>query len=211
MLPLKAFRQSSLNRYNVIVMPDGNYQDLDEKVAGKLQDWLATGNTLIAFENAISWLNKNKLITVELEKDDTKAIGYNYENSLLFKASREVPGTVFETRLDLTHPINYGYQTDRLPVFKDNKIVQLKAENISANYPVWYTNSPLLDGYAPAGFSKSLSGTPALGIFGSKKGRIIAFYNNTIFRGYWSGTSRQFANSLFFGDKIRLSSGNGPD
>jgi hypothetical protein len=210
-LPIKAFKQGSLNKYNIIILPDGNYQDLDEKMVGKLQDWLATGNTLIAFENALSWLNKNKLVTIELEKDESKAIGFNYENSMLFTASREIPGTVFETRLDLTHPINYGYQTDRLPVFKDNKIVQLKAENISANYPVWYTSSPLLDGYAPAKFIKSLSSTPALGIFVSKKGRIIAFYNNTIFRGYWSGTSRQFANSLFFGDKIRLSSGNSPD
>ncbi|MDP3642853.1 MAG: M14 family zinc carboxypeptidase [Bacteroidota bacterium] len=211
MLPLKAFKQSSLNRYNIIVMPDGNYQDLDEKVTGKLQDWVAAGNTLIAFESAINWLNKNKLVTIELEKDEIKAIGFNYENSALFKASREIPGTVFETRLDLTHPINYGFQTDRLPAFKDNKIIQLKAENISANYPVWYTSSPLLDGYAPLRFIKSLSGTPALGIFGLKKGRIIAYYNNVVFRGYWSGTSRQFANGLFFGDKIRLSSGNGPE
>ncbi len=208
LLPLKSFRQNSLNRYNMIVMPAGNYQDLDEKVVGKLQDWLAAGNTLISFENALTWLNKNKLVTVELEKDETKAIGFNYENSLLYKASRELPGTVFEASLDLTHPINYGYQTDRLPVFKDNKIIQLKAENILANYPVRYTNSPLMDGYVPSGMMKLLIGTPAMGIFPSKKGRIIAFYNNAVFRGYWSGTSRQFANALFFGDKINLSTGN---
>lgn len=208
LLPLKALRQGNLSRYNVIVLPNGNYQDLDEKVVAKLQDWLASGNTLIAFENATAWLNRNKLIQVEFEKDDSKATGLSYENSLLFGASREVPGTVFETRLDLTNPINYGYKTDRLPVFKDNNIIQVKAENLSANYPALYTKEPLLDGYAPKSFIKSIGGTPALGIFSSRRGRIIAFYNNSNFRGYWLGTNRQFVNSLFFADKIRLSSGS---
>ena len=209
LLPVKGLGRANLSRYNVIVLPNGNYQDLDEKVVVKLQDWLASGNTLIAFENATNWLNKNQLIKVEFEKEDVKAKGFNYENSLLYGASREIPGSVFETILDLTHPINYGYKTDRLPVFKDNSIIQEKAENLSANYPALYAKTPLLDGYAPTSFVKSLGGTPALGIFSSKRGRIIAFYNNSNFRGYWLGTNRQFANSLFFGDKIRLSSGSG--
>ena len=207
MLPVKGLRQAKLEKYNTIILPAGNYQDLDANVIEKLQDWIGNGNTLIAFESAANWLSKNKLIAAEFEKDDIKATGFSYENGLLFGASREIPGTVFETRLDLTHPINYGYKTDRLPIFKDNSIIQLKAENIAANYPSRFTKTPLLDGYAPVGSIKSIAGTPALGIFGLKRGRIIAFYNNVNFRGYWLGTNRQFANSLFFGDKIRLTAG----
>lgn len=209
LLPIRSLRQANIDKYNVIVLPNGNYQDLNESVVAKLQDWLASGNTLIAFENANSWLSKNKLISAEFEKEEVKASGFNYENAQLFNASREVPGTVFETKLDLTHPINYGYKSDRLPVFKDNSIVQVKAENVAANYPVTYTKAPLLDGYASAGILKTIGGTPSLGIFSSKRGRIIAFYNNANFRGYWLGTNRQFANSLFFGDKIRLGGGFG--
>ncbi len=209
LLSVRGLNRADLSKYNIIVLPNGNYQDLEERVVAKLQDWLSSGNTLIAFESAANWLNKNQLIKVEFEKDDVKAKGFSYENSLIFGASREVPGTVFETRLDLTHPINYGYKSDLLPVFKDNDIIQVKAENLSANYPALYTKSPLLDGYAPANFVKSLGGTPSLGIFSSRRGRIIAFYNTSNFRGYWLGTNRQFANSLFFGDKIRLSSGSG--
>jgi hypothetical protein len=207
LLPIRGLNRANLSRYNVIVLPNGNYQDLDERVVTKLQDWLSAGNTLIAFENATAWLNKNQLIKVEFEKEDTKAKAVSYENSLLFASSREIPGSVFETKLDLTHPINYGYKSEFLPVFKDNNIIQDKAENLAANYPALYSKNPLLDGYAPSNFVKSLGGTPALGIFSSRRGRIIAFYNNSNFRGYWLGTNRQFANSLFFGDKIRLSSG----
>ena len=108
LLPIKGLGRVNLDRYNVIILPNGNYQDLSETVVARLQDWLASGNTLIAFENANSWLSKNKLISAEFEKDEIKATGFNYENSLLFGASREVPGSVFETKLDLTHPINYG-------------------------------------------------------------------------------------------------------
>jgi hypothetical protein len=209
LLPIRTLRQTNLDQYNVIVLPGGNYQDLSESVVTKLQDWVASGNTLVAFESANNWLSKSKLIQAEFNKDENKANGFNYENAQLFSASHEVPGTVFETKLDLTHPINYGYKTDRLPVFKDNEIIQIKAENLAANYPAVYTKSSLLDGYAPKGFVKSLEGTPSLGIFGVKRGRIISFYNNANFRGYWLGTNRQFANSLFFGDKIRLGGGFG--
>lgn len=207
LLPIETFSRANLSRYNVIVFPNGNYQSLDEQVVKKLQAWLSSGNTLIAFENAASWLNRNKLIQAEFEKDESKATGYSYENALLYDASREIPGSVFEARLDLTHPLNYGYKHDLLPVFKDNDIIQVKAENISSGYPVRYTKAPLLDGYAPVSFTQKLAETPALGIFSSGRGRIIVFYNNSNFRGYWPGTNRQFANSLFFGDKIRLSSG----
>ena len=211
MLPIKSLRQVKLEKYNTIVLPAGNYQDLEANVIEKLKDWIGNGNTLIALESAANWLSKNKLITAEFEKDDVKATGFSYENGLLFGASREIPGTVFETSLDLTHPINYGYKSDKLPIFKDNSIIQIKAENISANYPSRYTKTPLLDGYAPVGFIKTIGGTPALGIFGLKRGRIIAFYNNTNFRGYWLGTNRQLANGLFFGDKIRLTVGSNPE
>jgi len=207
LLPVRGLRQANLNKYNIIILPGGNYQDLDEKVVVRLQEWIGAGNTLIAFENATNWLNKNKLIQIELEKDEIKAVGFNYENSFIYTASREIPGSVFETRLDLTHPINYGYRSDRLPVFKENRIIQVKAENLAASYPSWYTKSPLLDGYAPADFIKTVGGTPSIGIFNSKKGRIIAFYNSANFRGYWLGNNRQLTNSLFFGDKIRLTSG----
>ena len=209
LLPIRTLRQANLDQYNVIVLPGGNYQDLSESVVTKFQEWVASGNTLVAFESANNWLSKNKLIPSEFNKDENKANGLNYENAQLFSASRAVPGTVFETKLDLTHPINYGYKTDRLPVFKDNEIIQIKAENVAANYPAVYTKSSLLDGYAPKGFVKALDGTPSLGIFGVKRGRIISFYNNANFRGYWLGTNRQFANSLFFGDKIRLGGGFG--
>jgi hypothetical protein len=211
MLPIKSLRQVKLERYNTIVLPSGNYQDLDAAIVEKLQVWIGNGNTLIALESAANWLSKNKLIQAEFEKNEIKATGFSYENGLLFGASREIPGTVFETRLDLTHPINYGYKSDLLPIFKDNSIIQVKAENMSANYPSRYTKTPLLDGYAPVSFLKSIGGTPALGIFGFKRGRIIAFYNNTNFRGYWLGTNRQFANSLFFGNKIRLTAGSNPE
>lgn len=204
LLPSRQFKQGSLSRYNVIILPAGSYQDFDEKTAAKLQEWISLGNTVIALESSISWLNKYKVIQAEFEKEDDKILGMSYENSILFAASREVAGTVFETKLDLSHPINFGYVNDLLPVFKDNRIVQIKAENIAANYPARYSKNSLLDGYSPKGFTEILSGTPAIGIFGVKRGRVIAFYNNPNFRGYWLSTNRQLANSIFFGDKIRL-------
>ncbi|MDP4210529.1 MAG: M14 family metallopeptidase [Bacteroidota bacterium] len=207
LLPVKLLRSADLDKFNVIVLPDGNYQALDARVTEKIQNWTASGNTLIAIDKATTWLNSIKLVSVDFKKDEDKAPGLDYKNTLVYNASREVPGSVFETKLDLTHPINYGFKKDKVPFFKDNDLIQIKTDDNGRNYPVKFTKSSLLDGYAPTGFEKALGNTPAFGIFASKRGRVVAFYNNINFRGYWLGTNRFFANALFFGDIIRLSSG----
>jgi len=207
LLPVKQLNTADLNNYNVLILPDGNYQAIDEAVTEKIRNWVSAGNTLIACEKASNWLNKTKFIQVEFLKNDSKKSGLNYEENLLFNVSREIPGTIFEVQLDLTHPLCYGYKTEKIAMYKDNDLIQNISDMSPLSYPAIFTKSPLLDGYSPKGFEKSLSGTPAFGVFPYRQGRVIALYNNLNFRGYWWGTNRILANSIFFADVIRFSAG----
>lgn len=206
LLPMKQLASVDLYNYNVLIMPDGSYQ-IDERTIEKIRSWVAAGNTIIGMERTSLWLAKNKFIDAEFlpEKDESKT--GSYEDVLLYGTSREVPGTIYEEVIDLTHPMNFGFTNDHLPVYKDNKIVQTSRELNPLNSPARFTAKPLLDGYSPRGFEKVLANTPSYVVSPSSQGRVVAFYNNPVFRAYWRGSNRLVANAIFFSKAVRFSSG----
>jgi hypothetical protein len=56
--------------YNVkgtlIILVNGNYS-IFPKVITKIEQWIQSGGTLIAYQDAIKWLNDNKLIELVLK------------------------------------------------------------------------------------------------------------------------------------------------
>jgi hypothetical protein len=207
LLPMKQLAGVNLYNYNVLFVPDGSYPNIDENTTGKIQGWVAAGNTIIGLERASQWLAKVKLMNVEFKNDQPENKADSYEKTMLWTASREVPGTIYEARVDLTHPLFYGYENDRIPVYKDNGIIQLIKDQNALNYPARYTSAPLLSGYSPKGADKAMAGTPICSVFQLRQGRVIASYNNPVFRGYWRGSNRFLANAIFFGKAIRFSAG----
>lgn len=203
LIPIKSLSSVNLYNYNTLIMPDGSYR-FDDNMVQKIRSWVAAGNTIIGLEKASQWLASSKLANIEfLPGKDIKA--ETYEASILAEAAQEVPGTIFEESLDLTHPLCFGFHDSRVPVYKDNSIIQKVADLNSLNYPAKYTDNPLLSGYSPKGFGKSLTGTPSFGVFQLQQGRVVAFYNNPVFRGYWRGSNRFLANAIFFSKAIKFS------
>jgi hypothetical protein len=75
----------------------------------------------------------------------------------------------------------------------------------SYNNPVRYTAIPLLSGYA----SKENLARISNSVFACVQpgpGRVISIYDDTNFRAIWFGTSRIFANAVFFGQTLRQES-----
>ncbi len=106
-----------------------------------------------------------------------------------------IPGSIFETRIDLSHPLCFGYTKDRLPVFKAGTLVA-KMDSTIYNNPIVYTDSPLLSGYCTSQNIKRIKGSPFASVHGN---RIISIYENTNFRATWYGTNKVFLNAIFFG------------
>jgi hypothetical protein len=108
---------------------------------------------------------------------------------------QQIPGSIFETKLDLSHPLCYGYPRDILPVFKSVATAAEKDVNIYNN-PVSYTLNPLLSGYCTKENIDRIKGTSFASVHGT---RIISIYDNTNFRAIWYGTNKIFLNAVFFG------------
>jgi hypothetical protein len=203
LLPVKSLSSENLYNYNTLILPDGNYR-FDDNMVQKIRTWVSSGNTIIGLERASQWLASAKFANVEfVPAKNIKA--ESYESSILSEAAQEVPGTIFEESLDLTHPLSFGFRDSRIPVYKDNSIIQKTGELNPLSYPAKYTENPLLSGYSPKGFGKSIAGTPSLGVFPLQQGRVVLLYNNPVFRGYWRGSNRFLANAIFFSRAVKFS------
>jgi len=61
-----------------------------------------------------------------------------------------------------------------------------------------YSALPLMSGYADKNMIQRVANTTAVVAHNYGKGRVIASSDNLAFRGYWLGSSKLIANSLFF-------------
>jgi hypothetical protein len=116
-------------------------------------------------------------------------------------AFKLVRGAIFNTSLDVTHPIGYGYTSDELPVFRQNAKFIDRSENPYST-PLLYTQAPLLSGYISPENLKLISGSASIVIDQKGKGAVVLVLDKPTFRAFWWGTQRLLINAIFFGELL---------
>lgn len=195
------FNQINLSRYNVIVMVHGRYNELNSQTR-KIKSWVRKGGTLITIKSANNWAKNQGLAQFTYKKKaKAKPVTYPYITRQKRRGAQRIGGAIFEANLDITHPIGYGYEQGKIPVFRNHEIFVNKSVNPYTT-PLSYTKSPLLSGYISKPNLKHLQNTA--GIIISKQGRgvVISMLDNPNFRAFWYGTNKLFANAMFFGQII---------
>lgn len=201
MMPLNVFNTANLQRYNTIIFPPGMYQSITDPAKEKLKLWVQNGGLVIGIENALNWLNTNGIGKFAMKKNQAKKDSTqtrSYSQIDLFQGAQETSGAIFETSVDLTNPLLYGYYNARMPVFKSTNLFMERSKNAYGN-PIVYTGNPLLSGYvSKENYAKikdaSFAGASALG-----KGRVIGFTENLAFRAFWFNTNKLLMNAIFYG------------
>jgi hypothetical protein len=202
LVTIDIFNQISLNRYNTIILPDGNYSVISKQAREKLRRWIEDGGSIIAMEDASRWLSNQKMAFLEFRRPETDTLSQQkYENLNRRLGAQVIAGTIFETRLDLTHPLCYGFPDESLPLFKSDRIIFEKSRN-PYNNPVMYTEDPLISGYVSEENYSIIKGSSEVIVNIVGRGKVICFSDNPNFRGYWYGTNRLFLNAIFLGDLI---------
>jgi hypothetical protein len=138
---------------------------------------------------------------IDFKKKKLIAKNISFEEKGDFKGAQVIGGAIFETKLDRSHPINFGYKNDKLALFR-NSTLFVKADTISYNNPIKYTKAPLLSGYISEENLDSISSTVPLKIGKIGRGTIVAFTDNTNFRAFWYGTNKLLMNAIFFRDEF---------
>jgi hypothetical protein len=194
MVTAARFGTLDLDRYNVLIITGS--PEISATGIENIRTWNRKGGTIIAYESGNNWLVRSKLAEIEF----VPQVAGKREEGIYANRSGDsqvqlIPGSIFETKLDLSNPLCYGYTRAILPVFKSTTTVAKKDPNIYNN-PVVYTSNPLLSGYCTKENIERIKNSAFVSMHGS---RIISIYDNTNFRAIWYGTSKIFMNAIFFG------------
>jgi hypothetical protein len=195
-LDLIYLKTVDISEYTSIIIPSTKVK-LDEATINKLMDWVKQGGTIIGYKNAVKWLSTNKFIKLEFESSKVDAKNVSFEQKEDFKEAQDISGAIFETKIDLSHPINFGFKNDKLPMFRDTAIF-IKPDSLSYNNPIKYTKTPLLSGYISKPNLNILKNSVPFQVKSLGKGKVVAFTDNTNFRAFWYGTNKLLMNAIFF-------------
>ena len=119
---IETANRTSLEKYTHIVLAGGNYNALSDE---KIKRFVQSGGVLVAMTDAVEWVSAKKIANISVkEKPDNNGNGekrpYNLQEK--YTGALETAGTIFEAKIDPTHPLCFGYQQSKLALFKDNNI-----------------------------------------------------------------------------------------
>lgn len=195
--------RANLNRYNTIILA-GNFREWNINEIQKLKTWAEQGGTLIASKSGARWAAQNgfgKNTFKKQVKADT-TIYQTYAERGKERTLNLVSGAIFNAKMDLTHPLCYGYTDNEIAIFKTDNSV---ANSLEKKYiePVKFTSSPYRSGWVSEPNLERIKNAPVVSVESIGRGKLISYQDNMNFRGFWLGTAKLFSNSVFFGNIIQ--------
>lgn len=208
------FNRMKLHEYSHIVFADGSFSAVNDSTVNKLKTWLHEGGCVIGIADALSWLQRMKITTFDLQtpnaktlitKDAGEEIPITYEDISRLTSEHVVGGAVLEVELDPTHPLAFG-MPEKAAVLRRGTHILTPDENPFAN-PGLYSKQPLISGWVSGPLKESLAGSGALTAREEGSGQVLLFSDRPAFRGFWMGTHKLFLNALFYNHFINYPSG----
>jgi hypothetical protein len=199
-IDLQDINRKDLSRYNTIIVP-ATYGSPENEVIDQLKEWTRDGGTLIGYRGALTWMSDAKLLPLTFKKTENPAKNITFEQRSDHSGAQRIGGAIFETKLDRSHPIAFGFKDDQLPMFR-NTTLFVEPHKDSYRNPIKYTNSPLMSGYISKINLNSLKNTVPFQHTNYGRGNVIGFTDNTQFRAFWYGTNKLLMNAIFFAEEM---------
>ncbi|MEX0287685.1 MAG: M14 family zinc carboxypeptidase [Flavobacteriaceae bacterium] len=188
-----------LSEYDVLVLPDGwGYgRFMNENLLKKLKEWVAAGGRLIAMGKAIKSIDGEKGFGIKLrdkEKDSSEVKPQPFELTQRERIKDAITGAIFKTKVDPTHPLAYGYDTDYFTL----KLGSDAYDYLENGTVVYLENeTEPVAGFAGSEAKKKIGKSLVFGMEDHGQGEVIYMVDNPLFRGFWENGKLFFANALF--------------
>lgn len=193
------FGSTNLDRYNVLILPNGNYRSVfNDSNMTKLKDWVRAGGKVIAVDGALRSfaakdgfsLNYKTSDDADEKKDNLTAYAdreREYSNNL-------ITGAIFNAKVDNTHPMAFGYDDNYFTLKLGSSAYSL----LDSGYNVAYlNNTKVFSGFAGKDAVKNLDQTLVFGEERMGSGSFIYMVDNTLFRSFWENGKLFLVNSIF--------------
>jgi len=196
-----------LSKFDVLILPDGNYADVyPERALDNLKTWVRAGGKLIAMEGATRFLADKRDFLLKAKpaatSDSSKATRANpyralrrYGDEQRRGLEGQAQGSIYRVALDNSHPLAFGYSDAYYALVRSPLGYKFLPQG-GWNVGVIKKNS-----YA-AGFTGSLArpqltDTFVLGTQDLSRGQVVYLGDNPLFRAFWQSGKLLFGNAVF--------------
>lgn len=204
-LDANRLRSDDLEEHTHLIVPPGWYGSLDDSVKEAVTEFVTDGGTLLAFGEAAEMVESLELgwdlVEDDEEEEDTAPERKPYGDYRQDRARELIGGTALRVDLDLTHPLAWGYADEEIVLFRQGNHRLRAVDNDYAQVGV-YSRELLASGYLSEKNRVALRGTPAISVSRHGAGTVVRIADEPLFRGYWRGGEKLFANALFFSQLI---------
>ncbi len=206
-LPLSSLAYSDIEKYDLIIMPNGSYSANSLKL-DRLKSWISGGGRLLAMGNALTALEGQSGFTLEKYATSKEKGNANKESEEIILENRlspyadrtrksisdQMPGAIFKLKMDNTHPLAYGLPDYYFSLKTSNKAYKFLKKTWNVGY---IEKNPLILGFAGANTIKKMEETTVFGVQSMGSGAVIYMVDNPLFRGFWHQGKFLFSNAVF--------------
>ncbi len=203
------FKNVDLWKYDVFIVPDGNYRLFDEAMLGMIERWVKEGGKLILISGATNaFTDKKGFDLKEFASDDSKTKAEKEEEEEQDKQepikfgdaerkglSNSIFGAIYKVSMDKTHPLSFGLNE----VYYSLRTTELHYAYLKNGWNVGMLKGkqkPLI-GFAGSKINKKLANTMVFGVEDKGKGEVVYLVDNPLFRNFWENGKMIFANAVF--------------
>jgi hypothetical protein len=219
-------RNADLSRYNVLIMPSGNYSGVFSDAA-KLREWLQQGGTLVALGGASAWLADERigLLPSKLEKREkpatpkepapkdalkeaaptpppaqAKEVSLDKLIEPLEEQPSGTPGALVRVKVDRAHWLGFGYGEWTTVMVDSNRIFSLVKLDRGTNVGVYAPEDKLFaSGFIFDDARRQLPNKAFLMHVPVGRGHVVAFAEDPNYRAFLDGLNLMMLNAILLG------------
>ena len=197
-LNIKDFKRVSLDKFDVLIIPDGYYGSIgNERNLDKIESWMYKGGNIIAFEDAIKIFSNKEGFSVKTKKiKEVEKEEVNFEDISRNNIQNYLAGAIFKVKIDETHPLAFGYNKEYYSLKTSTSTYELLDNGYNVGKIENLKNNVL--GFVGDKIKTKLKNSLVFGHERIGRGNIVYFVDNVMFRSFWENGKMFLANSVFY-------------
>ncbi len=198
-----------LKKYDVLIVPDGNYRLFDDSMLETISNWVSGGGRLILIANSLTSFAEKKGFGLKgfssdteksdaekKEKDRKEKSGLaKYEDAERTEISDYIGGAIYKISLDKSHPLAFGLGDNYFSL----KTGELRYAFLEDGWSVGVINGKAkpIQGFAGFKANRKLDNSLVFGVEPKGQGEIVYMIDNPLFRCFWENGKMIFSNAVF--------------
>ena len=197
-LNIKDFKRVSLDKFDVLIIPDGYYGSIgNESNLDKIESWMYKGGNIIAFEDAIKIFSNKEGFSLKTKKiKEVEKEEVNFEDISRNNIQNYLAGAIFKVKIDETHPLAFGYNKEYYSLKTSTSTYELLDNGYNVGKIENLKNNVL--GFVGDKIKTKLKNSLVFGHERIGRGNIVYFVDNVMFRSFWENGKMFLANSVFY-------------